>query len=117
MQDAFDVLRSEFGSEPGSFMLALYADRVWDPGAFSRLEQAMRVACEECAQRESLERWLVEGFHYVSTWVPDHTGHPAFPRPEPASYYEACLIRLTDLADWFFHGWHTYQEPHYWQPL
>ncbi|GAA0247972.1 hypothetical protein [Cryptosporangium japonicum] len=70
-----DVVRREFASAPGSFML-------------------------------TLERW-----------VPAHTAQVDFPRPEPASYYEACIARLQDLAAWFFHGWHVYQEPHHWAEL
>ncbi|MFJ5829590.1 hypothetical protein [Streptomyces sp. NPDC093089] len=43
--------------------------------------------------------------------------HPNFPRPEPREYYDACIERLSDLADWFFLGWHTYTEPHVWPEL
>ena len=58
-----------------------------------------------------------EGFYYVSHFVAEWTSHPNFPRPEPASYCQECLERLRDLADWFFHGWHAYQEPHVWRDL
>ncbi|WP_035855766.1 hypothetical protein [Cryptosporangium arvum] len=117
MNDARETLRREFGSAPGSFMATLYADRVWDREAFGRMERAMRTVCAAHADRDQLDRWLAEGFYYVSTWVPDHTAHSAFPRPEPVDYYDACVTRLQDLAAWFFHGWHVYREPHDWDDL
>ncbi|MDP9791649.1 hypothetical protein J2S43_000161 [Catenuloplanes nepalensis] len=45
MTDALVVLRREFESAEGSFMLQLRCDLVWDRAAFSRLERSMRVAC------------------------------------------------------------------------
>ncbi|WP_051572362.1 hypothetical protein [Cryptosporangium arvum] len=98
-------------------MLKLYADREWDRAGFGDMERAMRAVCAVYADRGHLDRWLAEGFYYVSTWVPVHTAHVDFPRPEPASYYEACTTRLQELAAWFFHGWHVYQEPHEWEDL
>ncbi|WP_279581363.1 hypothetical protein [Fodinicola feengrottensis] len=89
----------------------------WDRAAFSRLEQAMRAACSRCQGQDLLERWMADGFHYVSRFVRDWTSHPNFPRPEPLSYHHDCLERLDDLADWFFHGSHNYQDPHVWRDL
>jgi hypothetical protein len=89
----------------------------WDRAAFSRLERAMRTVCADYAGRDQLDCWLAEGFFFMSTWVRDHTAHPNFRRPEPRSYYDACLERLWVLADWFFRGYHTYQEPHEWIDL
>ena len=117
--DARAVLRQEFDSEPGSFMHRLYVDRVWDRSAFSRLERAMREVCRDYGgqDQDRLERWLAEGYFVSATWVRDHTSHPSFPRPDPRDYYEACLERLWELADWFFRGYHVYQEPHDWEDL
>ncbi|GAA2656040.1 hypothetical protein [Paractinoplanes durhamensis] len=42
---------------------------------------------------------------------------PELPPAGAAQYYEECLERLRDLADWFFHGWHSYLEPHVWRDL
>lgn len=76
----------------------------------------MRAVCERVQEAEELSRWLAEGY-YVAREVPAWTSHPNFPRPEPREYYEACIERLSDLADWFFHGWHAYTEPHTWPAL
>ncbi|MBB2948976.1 hypothetical protein FB565_008762 [Actinoplanes lutulentus] len=117
MDDALTVLRQEFDATEGSFLLRVRCDLVWDRAAFSRLERAMRVSCEQYESRDDLPRWLVEGFWDVSQSVADWTAHPNFPRPHPAQYYEDCLARLQDLADWFFRGWHPYQQPHVWRDL
>ncbi|MEV6370423.1 hypothetical protein AB0L86_26420 [Micromonospora musae] len=117
MGDALTVLRREFESVEGSFLLRLRGELVWDRAAFSRLEQAMRVECEQREGHDDLPRWMAEGFYEFSHFVAEWTGHPSFPRPEPAQYYQDCLERLRDLADWFFRGWHAYQEPHLWRDL
>ncbi len=117
MDDAVGVLQHEFRSAEGSFLLRLRCDLVWDREAFSRLERAMRQICEQNQAAERLDRWMAEGFYDVATQVPGWTGHPRFPRPEPEAYYVACIERLGDLADWFFRGWHAYQEPHAWREL
>lgn len=124
MDDAATVLRQEFGADEGSFLLGLRgADLTWDRSAFSRLERAMRAVCEqwEVGEQwegsEQLDRWMAEGFYYTPRFVRDWTSHPDFPRPGPQQYYEDCLQRLDDLADWFFHGYHPYQQPHVWPDL
>ncbi|GAA0486255.1 hypothetical protein GCM10010167_50180 [Paractinoplanes deccanensis] len=115
--DAATVLRREFEAVDGSFLLQLRTDLVWDRVAFTRLERAMRAACERHEGQDGLPRWMAEGFYEVSHFVAEWTAHPHFPRPEPAEYYENCLERLRDLADWFFRGFHAYQEPHVWPDL
>jgi hypothetical protein len=117
MDQALNILEHEFRSEPGSFLLGLRSDLVWDRSAFVRLEQAMRTVCERLQETEELPRWLAEGYYHVVTDVPSWTAHPNFPRPEPEEYYAACIERLTDLADWFFRGEHAYTEPHTWSEL
>ena len=94
------VLRREFDSEEGSFLLRIRSDLVWDREAFSRLERAMRTTCERYqGGSDDLPRWLAEGFYDVSHTVPGWTSHPHFPRPQPERYYEDCVERLVDLAD------------------
>ncbi|GLW09708.1 hypothetical protein Misp01_48370 [Microtetraspora sp. NBRC 13810] len=111
-------LRREFEAGDDTFLLKLRGDRLeWDRDAFSRLERAMRAACELYQGRDRLDRWVAEGFYDVSRWVRDWTSHPHFPRPKPAEYHDACLERLDDLADWFFRGFHSYIEPHTWPDL
>ncbi|MFJ8917318.1 hypothetical protein [Amycolatopsis sp. NPDC102389] len=118
MDDAVTVLRQEFEATKGSFLLGLRGARLeWDRVAYRRLERAMRVVCERLQGDDRLERWMAEGFYYTSRFVRDWTSHPNFPRPEPERYYEDCLQRLDDLADWFFHGFHMYVEPHVWPDL
>ncbi|MET9043689.1 hypothetical protein ACWDR2_31130 [Streptomyces sp. NPDC003631] len=117
VDEILDVLRSEFNAEEGSFLLRLRGDLVWDRAAFTRLEQAMRAACLRWQSSGNLDRWLAEGFYEVATWVPQWTSHPNFPRPTPEMYYQDCIERLGDLANWFFRGWHDYSEGDVWTDL
>ncbi|WP_406196994.1 hypothetical protein OG920_19230 [Streptomyces europaeiscabiei] len=117
MDEALKILEHEFRSEPGSFLLGLRSDLAWDRDAFSRLENVMRTVCERFQGDDHLPRWLAEGYYHVATDVPPWTAHPNFPRPEPSVYYASCIERLTDLADWFFRGEHSYLEPHDWPEL
>jgi hypothetical protein len=117
VDDALVFLRQEFEAGEGSFLLRLRPELVWDRGAFTRLERAMRAVCERTQDDHTLDRWMAEGFYYVPRFVRDWTTHPNFPRPQPQPYHDDCLERLDDLADWFFHGWHAYQQPHVWPDL
>lgn len=117
MDEAIGVLRREFDAEEGSFLLRLRGDLEWDRAAFTRLERAMRTACEHCQGDEKLDRWLAEGFYEVATWVPMWTSHANFPRPTPEAYYEDCMERISDLAGWFFRGWHVYSDGYLWSDL
>lgn len=117
MGELLDLLRREFQSEETSFMLRLRTDIEWDKAAFSRFEKAMRWACEQCEGQEQRDRWMAEGFYYMSWFIPQWTSHPNFPRPEPEQYYKDCIERVGDLADWFFYGQHFYNEPHHWTDL
>jgi hypothetical protein len=75
---------------------------------------------EACAAahegRESLERWVADGFWYVGWFVPQWSGHPNFPRPEVAYHQRACE-RLHDLAWWFFTGHHPLERGDPFEPL
>ena len=77
----------------------------------------MRWACEIYHDHDLLGRWMAEGFYDAARFVRDWTPHPDLPRPEPGQYYNDYIRRLDDLADWFFRGWHVYQEPHHWTGL
>ena len=46
MPDYLSQPRREFAADEGTFLLNLRGDRLWDKPAFSRLEKAMRWACE-----------------------------------------------------------------------
>ena len=64
--------------------------------------QAQHIQAEEML----LPRWLAEGFWYVSTFVPDHTSHPAWQEQHirEQAYFEKAFHRLESLAYWFFTG-------------
>jgi hypothetical protein len=112
-----ELLSREFSAEDGSFLLQLRIDLHWDRQAFSRLEQAMRRACGRMESQGHLDRWLAEGYWYLSDFVPGHISHPDFPRPEPAAYYEAATRRLWDLQNWFVTGRSPYLASHEWPDL
>jgi hypothetical protein len=115
--DDLELLRREFSAEDGSFLLQLRTDLHWDRQAFSRLEQAMRRTCTRLESRDQLDRWLAEGYWYLSEVVPDHTRHPNFPQPEPAEYHQAAIKRLWDLQYWFVTGQSPYLDSHQWPEL
>jgi hypothetical protein len=117
-EELLDQLRREFAAAEGTFLLNLRGDRIeWDRPAFSRLEKTMRWACQRFREHDQLDRWMADGFYEVSRFVRNWTSHPNFPRPGPEQYYNDCIERLDDLADWFFRGYHGYVEPHQWPDL
>jgi len=117
--DDFALLRREFLEDDDAFLGIVIRDQHWDKEAFSRLERAMRQVCETFEQRDQqdLPRRLVEGFWICVDWLPDHTAHPRFPRPEPPAYYEAALERLRDLQYWIVTGVSPYVPGHVWADL
>jgi hypothetical protein len=112
-----EVLKREFTAEDGSFVIQLRPNLIWDKESFSKLVAAMAVCCKACEEQQSLERWLVDGFWFMSWFVKDWTLHPSFPRPQPREYHEKALERLDELAHWFFSGSNPYQEGHGFDPL
>jgi hypothetical protein len=112
-----NVLKREFAAEDGSFLIQLRPDLIWDNEAFSRLVIAMEACCNASECVELLERWLVEGFWFMSWFVKDWTTHPSFPRPQPREYHEKALKRLDDLTYWFFLGQSPYQNGTGFDPL
>jgi len=115
--DDLELLRHEFRAGEGSFLLQLRTGLHWDRDAFSRLEQAMRRTCAQQEPREQLDRWLAEGYWYLSVFVPGHISHQDFPRPEAAEYYEAAVKRLQDLQNWFITGRSPYLPSYQWPDL
>ena len=119
MDDALIVLQQEFQAADGSFLLQLRSYE-WDRAAFTRLEVAMRDVAAKYAEAttfDSLPRWLAWGYYFLSHTVAETSSHPDFRRPEPRAYYDGCLQRLQDLADWFFQGSHNFHEAHDWTAL
>jgi hypothetical protein len=117
MEKVRETLEREFLAEEGSFLLRLRSDLTWDRTAFTRLERAMRAACAHHQAADRLDRWLAHGFYELATAVPWWTAHPDFSRPDPDAYYEDCLERIGDLADWYFNGQSSYGEGHVWADL
>lgn len=117
IEETIEFLEREFRADEGSFLLRLRGDLTWDRAAFTRLERAMRFACEYFQASLEIRRWAADGFYTMATWVPAWTAHPDFPRPTPTAYYEDCLERTGDLADWFFRGESNYLEGHIWRDL
>jgi hypothetical protein len=115
--DDLELVQREFGLEEGSFLLTLRSDLHWDRAAFSRLEQALRRVSAQLEPQRQLDRWLVKGFWLLTEFVPGHTSHPDFPRPEPPEYYEAALERIRDLHYWFAMGESIYLPGHEWPDL
>ena len=119
VDDALIVLQQEFQAANGSFLLQLRSYD-WDRAAFTRLEVAMRDVAGKYAEApayDSLPRWLAWGYYFVSHTVAETSSHPDFRRPEPRAYYDGCLERLRDLADWFFQGSHNFDQAHDWTAL
>lgn len=118
MHEHLDLLRREFEAGQGTFLPGLRGEGPeWDKAAFSRFEKAMRWACEHFQDDDQLDRWMAGGFYHTSWFVREQTSHPNFPRPEPEQYYNDCIQRIGDFADWFFRGRHGYTEPHHWPDL
>ena len=117
VESFLDILKREFTAEDGSFLIQLRPNLNWNKEAFSKLVTAMEACCKACEKQESLERWLVEGFWWMSWFVKDWTTHPSFPRPQPPEYHENALKRLEDLAYWFFSGCSPYEDGHGFDPL
>ncbi len=112
-----DVLRNEFEAGDDSFLITMRCGYEWDREAFSRLVAAMKQCCDETAEEDAIERWLADGFWYLSHIVRGTTQHPAFRRPYPAEYYEAAYVRLEDLASYFFSGHSPYLDGYGFDPL
>lgn len=110
--DYLDILRREFSGEDDSFLIKLRPGLEWDKEAFSRLTTAMEVCCMRLAGSEMLERWLAEGFWYVSWFVKSWTTNENFPRLYPKAYFDESYQRIDDLAYWFFRGESPYLSEH-----
>ena len=124
----YSILQHEFSADVGSFLLQLRVELVWDKAAFSRLTAAMLECCkaynisanppptlvgESSYDKESVPRWLAEGFWYVYEFTKGHTSHPAWAAKiarEP-DYYEKAYERLFYLAERFFVGRCSFLDP------
>ena len=102
MDDWLSVLRNEFEAGEGSLLIKIRGDLAWDVDAYNRLTAAMEACCRAKIGEEQVDRWVAEGFWYMSWFVKNWTTHPNFPRRRPSEYYEAAYEYLDGLAYWFF---------------
>ncbi len=102
MADWRSILRSEFEAKEGTFLFKLRCELDWDVHAFDRVMAAMEACCRATVSEARVERWVAEGFWYLSWFVKDWTTHPNFPRPHGGEYYQAAYEYLDGLAYWFF---------------
>jgi hypothetical protein len=98
------ILRQEFAAEEGSFLLQLRCDLVWDQAAFLRLVGAMEQCARDHEGRQTIERWIAEGFWFCGQYIKNWSTHPSFPKPHGDTYYEEAYERLWDLSHWLFVG-------------
>ena len=114
VEQATAILRAEFGEDEGcsTFMLKLRLDLEWDHTRFVRLIDAMHYYVSNVEHGALVERWLAEGFWYLSYFVEEWSQHPNFSRLYRNEYYTAAYGRLRDLAYWFFYGESPYQDGH-----
>ena len=102
MDEWRDVLWREFMAVQGSFLLQIRCELTWDVDAFDRLVAAMENCRRAKTGDELIERWVAEGFWYLSWFVKDWTTHPNFPRQRVEGYYQAAYEYLDGLALGFF---------------
>ena len=117
MEDFMAVLKNEFEAGEGSFLIKLRPRLEWDKAAFNRLVSAMK-HCAECGSGDpKLERWVAEGFWYMSHFVREWALHPSFPKVHSVEYYDKAFTRLDDLAYWFFTGRSPYEGKGHFEDL
>jgi hypothetical protein len=104
------ILRDEFAAEDSSFLIHLRCDLKWDKRAFLRLVTAMEQCCADIEDAKQVERWLADGFWYVSWFVQSWATHQNFRWEFAPDYYEGASRLLVDLASYFFSGCHPYED-------
>jgi hypothetical protein len=110
MESYIDILDKEFKAEDNSFLIQLRIELKWDDEAFSRLTEAMRAYCDNHSQETKVDRWIAEGFWYISTFTRSWSSHPQFARLHPSDYYEKVYQLLDELAYRFFIGQSPYNK-------
>ncbi len=59
--------------------------------------------------KDRLDPDIAQGYWFLERFVPEWTSHENFPRPE-SPYYEDCLMRISDLAWFYFIGESPYMD-------
>ena len=111
MEDFMTILKNEFEAGEGSFLIKLRVKLEWDKDAFNRLVTAMKLCAESKSSEPQLERWVAEGFWYVSWFVQSWATHPNFPKDHATDYY------VDDLASWCFTGRSPYKSGKHFEDL
>ena len=117
MENYFAVLKNEFEAGEGSFLLQIRTQMNWDRTAFTRLIAAMHTYCMHHAGTDLVERWVAEGFWYITTFTRTWTTHVHFPHHHDEAYYVQAYQQLDDLAYWFFIGSSPYEPGHTFEVL
>ena len=110
MNQIIAALQGAFFANEGAFLLQLRCDLIWSKQAFERLIQSMQAHLESERDKENIERWVAEGFWYLSHFVKDWTSHEDFPKPFASNYYESAYERLYDLSYRLFFGEPPYES-------
>ncbi|MEO7719358.1 MAG: hypothetical protein ABIY70_24415 [Capsulimonas sp.] len=99
MSEYLTVLSEELGEtfDDGAFLMQIRYDFRWDKEAFARLTAAMEECCRQATVSDKVDRWIVEGFSHLSSFVENWTNLPIFPREYPDEYYEEAYERLSNL--------------------
>lgn len=97
MENWREVLKQEFDGEPGSFIRELRFGRGWNQAAYERLFVAMRECCKAHEGKEVVERWIADGFWYLSCY-------PEQSEPKVATYRTNAFLNFYHLASWLFSG-------------
>ncbi|HXG47847.1 MAG TPA: hypothetical protein VNO52_09495 [Methylomirabilota bacterium] len=97
-------LKNEFEAGEDSVLIKLRPRLEWGKVAFNRLTSARKRCAETTSSDRMLERWVAEGFWFVSRDVRSWAAHPNFPRVQPTEYCNQAPTRLDDLAFWHFTG-------------
>ncbi len=99
-------LRSEDEDCDNTFLIQIRVRLNWDKDLFLILVREMQICCRDYETEELVEKWIAEGFWYMSQFVRDWTTHPNFPKQFSSEYYEKAYCLLDDLAFYFFIGNH-----------
>ena len=107
MNNYLEILRKQFleceyEKSENSFLLKLRPNMIWDKDSFLELVTAMQICCENYKSKDTIEKWIANGFWYVPQFIRDWTSHPNFPKIYSSRYYEKAYNLLDDLASYFF---------------
>ena len=106
IDQALARLHTEYEAGGETFLTRLRLDLDWDPAAFTRLTDAMRLYCALLADQKVVPRWVAELYWFAPTFTRTWTSHEYW-QPLVAAdpdYYRASYQFLDDLAVWFWTG-------------